>query len=393
MGKFFLLSDVCFLIVLLQCLNAVQSHSYMLHPRGDFSSFSQAHCRMGGPPHAPNDYCPGPCISETTWQYNKTAPVHKFKRNQTVTVIWPRNNHRGGFVRFSLVPKLFRMDRDIHDKYAFQYSCFETDMFPCINDHCGTDIWLYRTDIQIPTTFGDGEYVLSWAWYGGLDRHKSFFGDYYSCAHVVLSGGPLTPTYRPVFVPGKKTVYESECRSAVDRLGICHQEPCDGLEEKRMKPFPFRNGQPDSLKYLPSLPDNHEDASESILNSPQILCIQIVNSRTKEVITDKLFGTIDICKDEENFITFEALTEGDVLLVSFSINDAFIRSESSKPYLAWGDKFDEFRPWPNPILGERFSITARAVGKKGVADEKTFWMTLQLSAAPCYNPDLPIRTD
>lgn len=391
MVKFSFVIGICYIAVGMNTLNQVHSHSYMLHPRGDFSSFSQAHCRVGGPEHAPNDECPGPCIDDDSWQYNKTAPVHKFKRNETVTVVWPRNNHRGGFVRFSMVPRAHRMNKAAHDKLAFRYSCFEADQIPCNEDHCGTDVWLYRTDIQIPTSFADGEYVLSWAWFGGLTRDKSFFGDYYSCAHVKLSGGPMSQTYQPLFIPGKKTVYEAECRSSVDRLGICAREPCSGLGEKRMKPLPFRRGQAAKLSYETPSPKVHENANEPVQHSPVILGLQMVNCRTREVITNEFSRTIDICRHEEEFITFEALTDGNVSSVSFYINDNFIRTEGAEPYLAWGDKFDVFRPWPHPILGEYFNITVVAVGKKGKTDEETFSMKLNLSPVPCYNPDIPHR--
>lgn len=391
MFKFFFITGICFIVITMNTLHHARGHSYMLYPRGDFSSFSQAHCRVGGPQHAPNDTCSGPCINEESWQYDKTAPVHKFKRNETVTVVWPRNNHRGGFVRFSLVPRILRMSKTAHDKLAFRYSCFEADQFDCEEDHCGTGKSLYRTDLQIPTSFEDGEYVLSWAWFGGLAGNKSFFGDYYSCAHVKLSGGPISHNYQPLFIPGKRTVYTSECRSSVDRLGICAQEPCTNLTEKRMKPFPFRQGHAAKLTLIQGFPTVPKNAKKPIQQSLAILGLQMVNCRTKEVITDKFSRTIDICRHEEEFITFEALTDGDVSYMSFYVDNAFIRTESSKPYLAWGDKFDEFHPWPHPILGERFSVTVKAVGKKGKIDEKTFWMKLQVSDAPCYNPDIPSR--
>lgn len=242
----FVLQAVLFLIL----FSIVISHSFLLVPRGDFVSFRKPECRLGGPAHAPNDTCLGPCISEDRWQFDKNARTTTFRRGQNVTIVWPRNNHEGGFVRFALVPRSDRMNHDAHARMVFHYACFESDRVPCDYSYCGTDSkkTVFQTSVIIPPIYPDGLYVLGWAWFGGIINSESFFGDYWSCSFIRIRGGaPVQQNYQPVFIPGKKNkgaggVGTSTCRSAVNNVGICVREPCPGRKPAFTSPSSFESG-------------------------------------------------------------------------------------------------------------------------------------------------------
>lgn len=227
----------------------IGGHSFLLKPAGDFRSFNKAECRLGGPPDTPKGTCPGPCIPTSSWQYNSHHRPVVYRRGEFVTVEWAKNNHRGGFIRLSMVPIKDRMSHAAHSRMAFRYACFASDPVPCSYNHCGTDEerLMYRTTVQIPTVYPDGLYVLGWAWFGGAVRKSSFFGDYWSCSEVLITGGPRTDTYDPLFRPGENRNRVSRekpqsCYSGVDRLGTCKREPCEKHNASFMKPSFFANG-------------------------------------------------------------------------------------------------------------------------------------------------------
>lgn len=259
------------LISILYFICQCNSHSFLIDPKGDFKFIKKPECRVGGPPHAPNDSCPGPCISLESWQHDsKAKPVKTFKRGEKYKMVWTRNNHNGGFVRFSIVPIHQRMNHNAHNMLAFRYACFDSDQSNCNykpSSFCGTDgrRTVFRTRITIPTIYPDGDYVLGWAWFGGIMRNSSYFGDYWSCTYITIRGGDSeTETYPRIFIPGENLPSkwrntDPSCLSTVDNVGICLEEPCLGREPKYMVPAHFQEGFPSSpissmwLGHLPTL--------------------------------------------------------------------------------------------------------------------------------------------
>lgn len=320
-------------------------------------------------------------------------------------------------MRFSLVPTHLRMDKQAHNKLAFRYSCFESGKHVCEFESCGTDVWLYKTDVQIPTSHPDGDYVLSWAWFGGLSVQKSYFGDYFSCTFVRISGGELTSSYTPVFDPGEKTRHNNNCQSSVDRLGTCNMEPCLGYPEMKMQPYPFmekqgpkpilsswistnlyeNDGQSaathtggESVPDVNSLPNKGPIQSplpmpsHSLVPSPspitdfmdtpvRVVGLKMINTDTSEVMAEEFSRTIRVRADMTNF-TFVAVTHGDVKSVMFYLNDNLIRTEKVEPYSCWGDTKRNFSPWPNPIFGSWIKLKADVLGKNGKKHNKVFWI-------------------
>lgn len=128
------------LILFLGCAPG-EAHSFLSIPRGDYKTLNKAECRTGGPPHAPNDNCPGPCFKESSFLYNRRARNETtFRRGQQTEIVWTRNNHQGGFIRLSLVPADQRMDKTAHDKNAFWFGCFTMGERSCNSRAtCGTD--------------------------------------------------------------------------------------------------------------------------------------------------------------------------------------------------------------------------------------------------------------
>lgn len=404
------LVDFFWATVLFCFFRVASGHSFLLKPRGDFTNFKKPECRIGGPPHSPNDNCPGPCISKNTWQYLRNVPVTTYSRGQMVSFTWTRNNHRGGFIRFSLVPEQMRMNRTAHDMMTFRYACFESDRHLCDVKNCGTDIWLYKTRVEIPTSLPDGDYILGWAWFGGL-FDNSYFGDYYSCAPVKIQGGPLTKSYSPVFNPGEKVVdvNRATCRSAVDRVGVCVREPCLGYPGRRMRPYPYSQGRtpdpilqswlkpgPPLLQPWPSTTPS-PSASPSELPSPSpapspsasrpatnskssvsIVGLRMVDAVTNEVITGRFRHTIRIPPQVSGF-SFVALTSGQVEVVKFYINGNWIRDEMYRPYACFGDDGGKLRPWRSPVFLKWFNLKIIVTGKDGDKEKKTFWVRLRPS--------------
>lgn len=70
------------------------------------------------PSDGPGFNCPG----------NPTSILETYQRNQEVNVAWARNNHQGGFVRFSIVPQQLSDNFKAFEKKKsiIQYSCWET---------------------------------------------------------------------------------------------------------------------------------------------------------------------------------------------------------------------------------------------------------------------------
>lgn len=375
--------------------------------------------------HAPNDMCPGPCFNETSWQFNRHAERYRYSRGQLVDMVWTRNNHVGGFVRFSLVPNGMRMNRQAHSELAFRYSCFESGSHTCDIEEkqgCGTDTLLYQAKVEIPKCYPDGDYVLSWAWFGGLSMGSSLFGDYYSCSFVQIQGGEKKDKCEPRFQPGENTRKPDSCYSSVGAVGICEKEPCLGRKGKAIKPSAFLKPQTSLpiqkwIDYANSLKEQERGESKGVaalseksgqhkgsmsrnvtlIPSPsplpshriapsptpikrledvpvKILGLRMVNTDNSEVMAEEFMMPIFVNPDISNF-TFVALTSGKIRFVTFYVNKSFVRREGMEPYACWGDTRGKFKPWPIPVFGT-VEVRVEARGKNGSGDTRTFTIRL-----------------
>lgn len=228
-------------------------------------------CRLGGRLEVFN--CPGPCDTNSLLRPGNRnipgpdRPRATWRRGSTVTIKYQRNNHGpGGFVRLSLVPIAKMMDKEVHSRNAFHYSCWGGGAVNATAAEMGRDrtgysltgsdgrfhdsaVGYYTTRVHVPEVIPDGIYAMGWVWYGGIGgsfkgnkpEHpfpNGFFGDYWSCAFVQIRGGPSTPTYRPVFQANLGRYWGDQCWSGADRPGPCAYEPCKP-RARFMKPKSF----------------------------------------------------------------------------------------------------------------------------------------------------------
>lgn len=151
----------------------VSGHTNLANPLGyNPIDCNPPECRGPVPPAWPN--------GEHKARNSPERPAAYWKRGGKVKIKWHRNNHGGGFVRFSLVPVSKMNDWEWHKITAFHYGCFEAYRYRCYGfAQCGSDNDGngYYQEIEIPNVFPDGKYVFVMVWYGGVkyDRTNAMF--------------------------------------------------------------------------------------------------------------------------------------------------------------------------------------------------------------------------
>lgn len=395
------------------------AHSFLTQPKGDYGFWEKPECRVGGPPHAPNDSCRGPCIEESSWMFDKDAGVEDvYARGQNVHIKWTRNNHRGGFVRLALVPRDQRMNRTAHRDFAFWFGCFDMGNHRCQSPMCGTDERniAYSALVRIPTVLPDGDYVLGWTWYGGITSGLSYFGDYWSCSFVRVQGGPRTKHFDRVFSAGTRSgsLSHNTCMSAVNSMGQCVREPCYGHRGAAMVPAPFANGRrppplvapwatdtissssssphskleftqsPSPAASMDAAPSSDGPALPSMTPSPSptvaankvlVTGLHMIDIGTKDVLATKYPSTVFVPKQAKQ-LTFVARTSGNVESVSFELNCRYVRTEYVRPYSFFGDIDGELFAWARPVFGKWLKLNVSAVSPTSFRNYKVFWVQL-----------------
>lgn len=222
-------------------------------------------CRVGGLPPFNKDHCPGPCdlhaLKKGIARFDSPLnPSVVYRRGQKIRVTYQRNNHGpGGFTRLSIVPWNQMMNKQVHKRNAFHYSCWGANAVIAKRSQKGLDNMrfslvgndgeehrfppaFYVTNAIIPDCIPDGCYVFGWVWFGGTgsDVHTAarqqkplpygFFGDYYSCSSIRIQGGkPLRRTCSKRFVNDMSKYSSKGCMSSTDEVGVCAREPCRKL--------------------------------------------------------------------------------------------------------------------------------------------------------------------
>lgn len=177
---------------------SVQSHTWLLNPTSRY----QKTCL----PAYDNSNC---CAQRP----NSVSTT--YTRGQIVSTSWGRNNHVGGFIRYSIVPidKSDTYGVFDNDSTVFQYNCYAPQ---CV----GADGGFFRGDpsgtpfngikcsmnIKIPDWLPDGTYTLRWRWHSGGDSfniRNLGLADYVACHDFNIRGG-LTHTKPqcPLFIGG-----------------------------------------------------------------------------------------------------------------------------------------------------------------------------------------------
>ncbi|TMW61173.1 hypothetical protein Poli38472_013637 [Pythium oligandrum] len=175
----------------------VHGHGYMTKPVGrsgsDFSDMKNtAACDRSNP-----------------------GKVTEFKAGEEITVEWSRNNHLGGFIRYSMVPRN-QATKANFDKNTFFYTCRETNctLKKCKDKWCGDDAGSKdheikcSTKVKLPDYLPSGDYVMQWTWHSAGSSYGNVgwnTGNYKTCADIRLttSGSGSKPKCPP-FVGGDR---------------------------------------------------------------------------------------------------------------------------------------------------------------------------------------------
>lgn len=172
-------------------------------------------------------------------------------------------------MRLTLVRPEDMMKKTAHTRNAFHFSCWGANVRVATKKERTVDRWgfsiagndgenhpfppaYYETEAVIPRCVPDGDYVLGWVWYGGVESSvkgngkqepgiNGVFGDYWSCAFVKVRGGELRNEEEKVFVNDMQEYSNEGCMAVSDRPGICAREPCFG-KGTFQKPSEFKRG-------------------------------------------------------------------------------------------------------------------------------------------------------
>ncbi|TMW61432.1 hypothetical protein Poli38472_012623 [Pythium oligandrum] len=146
---------------------------------------------------------------------SKSGPVTEFKAGQEITVEWTRNNHKGGFIRYSMVPK-GQDTKANFDKSTFFYTCRETNctLKKCKDKWCADDPGSKdheikcSAQIKLPDYLKAGDYVLQWTWHSAGSSYNNLgwnTGNYKTCADIRLTtSGTGSKPKCPTFIGGDR---------------------------------------------------------------------------------------------------------------------------------------------------------------------------------------------
>ncbi|GAB9477367.1 hypothetical protein Gpo141_00014432, partial [Globisporangium polare] len=134
-----------------------------------------------------------------------------FKAGETIDVGYWRNNHLGGFIRWSIAP-LGKESKELFDTNAFYYTCRESGP-TCLpkgsntkyaGDSSGDNTISCGDKITLPDWLPVGDYVLQWTWFGVGSSYGNIGWSepqFRSCADIKLttagtkSAAPSCPTF------------------------------------------------------------------------------------------------------------------------------------------------------------------------------------------------------
>ncbi|ORZ39029.1 hypothetical protein BCR44DRAFT_115559 [Catenaria anguillulae PL171] len=189
------------LLAVLQFASLVDGHARLLEPKA----------RNGGFIGAFDNFVSPACGGDGS-KNNARPQDATYRRGQSVPVVWPRNNHPGGFIKLAIVPLNSAQTQADFDNNVVQFACHESGCKsgfasdPLGGDNAPEDSNRCTTQLKIPAFLADGQYTLQWHWFGGA----SFFGDknrgqtdYYGCHDFTVAGGdafnagskPRCPTF------------------------------------------------------------------------------------------------------------------------------------------------------------------------------------------------------
>jgi hypothetical protein len=185
------------IMIMIMAMAHVNAHTWMLSPEPRYADTCI--------PIYDSNTCCADAPTDTS-----TLPV--YERGQHVNSEWGRNNHIGGFIRYSILP--IGSDTSGFDSIhaTFQYACFSSD---CVGYDGSIYSWdgsydmnavKCSTTIIIPVWLEDGAYTIQWRWHSGGDSYdirNLGLVDFTSCHDFVVRGGAVADKPRcPLFVGG-----------------------------------------------------------------------------------------------------------------------------------------------------------------------------------------------
>lgn len=215
-------------------------HSYVTYP---YTRSNQTYTTTGA--------YPGPCDIVS---YGSPSPATATQRGAQVTIMWPRNNHPGGFIRWAWAQTAMSGITNLNTQIEFdsmvdKFECFEKGgptCSPSTADPNGADATGATqkgctTIYTVPTFLADGSWTLQWLWFGG----GFTLPDYHSCIDFTVSGGAAVTSQpgTPTFVGGDYA-YPSQqvCKFFNnDAPGNAPSEPCPGCNGSQLFGAPSVN--------------------------------------------------------------------------------------------------------------------------------------------------------
>lgn len=345
--------------------------------------------------------CPGPCPNlpkDRRWDVNQDNPPIVVERGGTVWVGNLRNNHVGGFGRWSLVHVRDMMNKHVHARNAFRYDCADSGRHKCSERYFDRDCLYdqkgltYTTPLKIPKVYEDGVYVLGWVWYGGVNEnaYNGDFGDYHDCSFVEVRGGPREKQFTPEFVPGGVTSRQGKCLATVNAVGLCYKQPCPKASwspytslAKLWKPREFVNAVPKPL-YAWQFKNPHRIPKPKV----RIKSMTIWKLRGGQ-LGQRIYRTWLNPGSHKPYLairtnmglTITCETEGDVHYVLFYTNGKHRTRDYSWPYsiaLDWKvgpNKSPRYAPYRHIIDNTITHLACRAVDRDG----NSAWKNMELT--------------
>jgi hypothetical protein len=177
----------------------VNCHTYMLSPKPRYADlcipvFDSSTCCAGIP--------------------NNFATLPTYSRGQAVYTEWGRNNHVGGFIRYSITEIGNSNNQDSFE--TFQYNCYASN---CVGysssiytgdpGGSGYNTVKCTANVYIPDWLPDGTYTMQWRWHSGGDSYnirELGLVDFVTCHDFNIKGGELKPKpICPLFVGGDES--------------------------------------------------------------------------------------------------------------------------------------------------------------------------------------------
>eukprot|EP00178_Gracilaria_changii_P002463 TRINITY_DN1363_c0_g1_i1.p1 TRINITY_DN1363_c0_g1~~TRINITY_DN1363_c0_g1_i1.p1 ORF type:complete len:383 (-),score=50.77 TRINITY_DN1363_c0_g1_i1:197-1345(-) len=369
----------CALISLLSRCHAHQAMSYPW-PMSRMNA-----CRLGK-----FKDCPGPCPNdEIRTDMSPNYPSITVSRSQFVTINTKRNNHAGGFSRWTIVNVADMNDRSAHDANAFLWTCADLNEQKCDSLNYIRDCQydgkgqFYQHDVQIPAVYPDGVYVLGWAWYGGTQGHGrgGDFGDYFDCMYINVQGGDLEDSHTPKFEMGPSdTGRDGLCAARTNQLGDCVSEPCHGRTAGMKMPQEFENNkQPPAITQSRFVPYQIESPPAT---APAVYGISIRKANDPSTVyASSTEGPIANLKLNGQSITVTCDTEGSIEKVEFwKHGEELIRTDTSAPwsiageYTVNGGSEYRYKPYRYQIEDDIYMLSCAVYGTDGSVQ----WARLEL---------------